>query len=96
MRTPQENINQEFGEWVRVRRVGLKMTQGELAGRVGFDVTYVCKIENEGLVPRPSILEPLCRILGGDLDRCLSVGHVPVADRSRMRALAAMDSEVCS
>lgn len=96
MRTPQESISREFGEWVRVRRVGLKMTQAELADSVGFCVTYVSKIEKEGLIPRPPILEPLCRVLGDELDGCLSVGHVPVAERSRMRILAIIDSQVCS
>ena len=57
-----------FGPRVRTLRKAAKMTQRELAVKVGVDVTYISKMENDRLEHPPSLrtLRDLAAALGAD------------------------------
>lgn len=60
--------NITFGRRVRLLRLSLSLTQRELAERVGVDVTYISKMENDRLEHPPSLraIQDIAAVLGAD------------------------------
>ena len=52
-----------FGDVIKTKRKELKITQRELADRVGVDFTYISKIENDVLLPSEGIIRKMCNVL---------------------------------
>jgi transcriptional regulator with XRE-family HTH domain len=65
-------VELSFGEYIRDLRKQLRLTQRDLASRVGIDVGYISKIEAEK-VPPPSekVIERLASVLGADKDQLM-------------------------
>ena len=67
-----------FNNIVRERRKELKITQRELANRVGVDFTYISKIENDVLLPSEGIIKKICSVLKLDfVDAMLKAMKIP-------------------
>lgn len=68
-----------FGYALREFRRAAKMSQRELANRIGVDFSYISKIENERLPPpsADTIVE-ICRVLGIKPEELLALtGKIP-------------------
>lgn len=79
-----------LGERIRALRRG-RYTQRELAERVGINLTYLSKIENDADVPGEDALRRIADALDADADELLALtGRVPPALRQR----ASEDSRV--
>ncbi|KPV50979.1 hypothetical protein SE17_23820, partial [Kouleothrix aurantiaca] len=52
-----------FGEWVRLRRRALDLSQDELAQRVAYSVATIRKIESDGQRPSRDLAEKLAEPL---------------------------------
>ena len=53
-----------FGDWIKVRRKSLDLTQEDLAGRVGCATSTIKKIELEERRPSREMAERLAQVLG--------------------------------
>ncbi len=62
----------EFGEYLKAVRKRKKISQRELAKRVGVDFTYISKIEN-GIMPAPSeeTIRKIAVVLGEEVDKMI-------------------------
>jgi len=70
-----------FGYALREFRRAAKLSQRELANRIGVDFSYISKIENERLPP-PSAdkIVEICRVLGIRPEELLAlVGKIPTS-----------------
>ena len=68
-----------FGNALRELRRGAKMSQRELANRIGIDFSYISKMENERLPPpsADTIVE-ICRVLDAKPEEILALtGKIP-------------------
>lgn len=80
----------QFGERVRALREARKLTQKELAGRLGVSVSYISKVENEKLhfgdYPSEKFIHKLAAELDTDEDELLLLADkVPSSLRKRIR-----------
>lgn len=80
----------QFGQRVRVLRVGRGLTQQQLADRVGVSTSYICKVENHRLrfgdYPSEKFIHKLAAELGADEDELLLLADkVPASIRSQIR-----------
>ena len=94
-----------FGEKIRSLRRDNKLSQRDLAGRVGLNFTYLSKIENGKLVfagyPSEETILKLAEALGADQDELLLMAEkIPASIRKRViecpdafRVLARLDDE---
>jgi len=63
-----------FGERVRQLRVAMRMSQRDLAERVGVDYTYLSKIENNKMdPPSDKVIRKMAAELGADEEELLSL-----------------------
>ena len=72
-----------FGQALRELRRSKKVTQRDLASRVGVDFSYISKVENSRLPP-PSAdtIVKICQALSAPVDHLLSItGKVPTPVR---------------
>ena len=67
MREKKEPI-QSFGEFIRIKRVSLGLTQHEVAAMAKTTQGYVCKIENGSREPTLTVALQLCEALGLDVN----------------------------
>lgn len=79
----------QFGEQVRALREARKLTQRELADRLGVSVSYISKVENEKLhfgdYPSEKFIHKLATELEADEDELLLLtDRVPPALRQRI------------
>lgn len=80
----------QFGERVREIRESRKLTQKELAERLGVSVSYISKVENEKLhfgdYPSEKFIHKLATELEADEDELLLLSDkVPLSIRKRIR-----------
>lgn len=80
----------QFGERVRALREARKLTQRELADRLGVSVSYISKVENEKLhfgdYPSEKFIHKLASELEADEDELLLLADkVPTSIRKRIR-----------
>lgn len=80
----------QFGERVRSLRLERKLTQRDLAERLGVSVSYISKVENERLhfgdYPSEKFVHKLAAELDADEDELLLLSdRVPEAIRLRVR-----------
>jgi HTH-type transcriptional regulator, competence development regulator len=68
MKSENESEGQKFGRRIRELRKAASLMQRELAERIGVDVTYISKMENDRLEHPPSlrIIQDLARVLEAD------------------------------
>ena len=80
-----------FGQYIQRRRRELRLSQREVAQRLGLDFTYLSKLENSrGEPPGEDTVRKLAAILGVDEEDLLArAGKVP----SDLRARAQRDVE---
>ena len=62
----------QIGKVIRRYRKEKRMTQEEMAGRLGVTASAVNKWENDNSYPDITLLAPIARLLGISLDRLLS------------------------
>lgn len=82
MTTPDRRPYREFGGWLRSRRQARRWTQQELARRLGYDVTYVRKIEWGERRPSDALRVRLAGVLGVPLS--ILPTSVPPTPRHRL------------
>ncbi|MEZ6133946.1 MAG: helix-turn-helix transcriptional regulator [Pirellulaceae bacterium] len=80
----------QFGETVRKLRIGLGLTQQEIAEQTNVSVSYISKVENEKLhfgdYPSEKFIHRLAEVLKADEDHLLLLADkVPAAMRIRIR-----------
>ena len=80
----------QFGERVRLLREAQKLTQRELAERLGVSVSYISKVENERLhfgdYPSEKFIHRLSTELRADEDELLLLtDRVPLSIRKRIQ-----------
>ena len=80
-----------IGQRIRSIRLSRNLTQRELADRVGLNVTYLSRIENDRLdsdqTPRESTLQKIANALETDADELLLLANrIPGSYRSRILA----------
>ena len=80
----------QFGETVRQLRLGLGLTQQEIAEQTSVSVSYISKVENEKLhfgdYPSEKFIHRLAEVLKADEDHLLLLADkVPAAMRMRIR-----------
>ena len=80
----------QFGERVRALREARKLTQRELADRLGVSVSYISKVENEKLhfgdYPSEKFIHKLASELEADEDELLLLADkVPLSIRKRIK-----------
>lgn len=70
---------QTFGEKLRTMRRAAKVTQRELARKVGVDFSYISKLENDRLPPPAAdTILSICKVLDVDSDDLLALtGKLP-------------------
>lgn len=64
MSTPSQRPYRDFGAWLRSRRLARRWTQEELARRLGYDVSYVRKVEWGERRPSDALKVRLAQVLG--------------------------------
>lgn len=78
-----------FGGWLRLKRKESRLTQGELADKVGISTSYVSTLERSqphGLTnapPQPAkhVVISLAKALNTDLDEALlAAGYAPISE----------------
>ena len=74
-----EETQQTFGETIQRLRREHKLTQRELAAKLGIDFTYLSKLENDrGERPSEKLVRELAPRLGADPEELLALaGRVP-------------------
>jgi len=85
----------QFGETVRQLRLGLGLTQQEIAEQTSVSVSYISKVENEKLhfgdYPSEKFIHRLAEVLKADEDHLLLLADkVPAAMRIRIRQRPAL------
>ena len=80
----------QFGERVRQLRTLRKLTQRELAAKIGVSDTYISKVENENLhfgdFPSEKFIHKLADVLDADEEELLLLADkVPETIRKRVR-----------
>lgn len=70
-------MNMKLGEIITEKRKQTKLTQQELADRLGVSNTAVSKWENDINYPDISLIQPLCKILNIDIIKLLSIEEKP-------------------
>ena len=80
----------QFGETVRQLRLGLGLTQQDIAEQTSVSVSYISKVENEKLhfgdYPSEKFIHRLAAVLKADEDYLLLLADkVPAAMRMRIR-----------
>jgi DNA-binding XRE family transcriptional regulator len=74
-RPPRGSVTMTFGEKIRSLRRDKKLSQRDLAGRVGLNFTYLSKIENGKLdfagYPSEGTIVKVAEALGADQDELL-------------------------
>ena len=95
----------QFGDRVRQLRKQQRLTQRELAAKIGVSDTYISKVENENLhfgdFPSEKFIHKLADVLDADEEELLLLADkVPAAIRQRVRerpdafrTLAGLDDE---
>jgi GTP cyclohydrolase I len=79
-----------FGAWLRDRRAELRLSQRELAERLGVTSSWICRVERDEKSLSSESLDGLAALLGLDADVVhLRAGSLP----ERVRAAAAADPE---
>ena len=79
----------DFGTVLKDLRKERRITQRELAERVGVDFTYISKIENGRLENSPSekTIAEIARVLGADVDKLIfQAKKVPEEIREKIAA----------
>lgn len=77
---------QEFGAWLRSRRLARRWTQEELARRLAYDVSYIRKIEWGERRPSEALRVRVCQVLGVPVSSlpgaagAVPAGGVPTAE----------------
>lgn len=56
-----------IGQQIKARRLALKLTQKDVAQKIGKSVTYVAAVERQRTSPTLKSLQPFLDALGGDL-----------------------------
>jgi len=79
-----------FGERVRQLRTQRKMTQRDMAAKIGVSDTYISKVENENLhfgdFPSEKFIHKLADVLDADEEELLLLADkVPAGIRKRVR-----------
>ena len=59
---------QSFGEFIRLRRLQLNLTQHEVADRAGTTQGYLCKVENGVREPTITLALKVCEVLRLDIN----------------------------
>jgi transcriptional regulator with XRE-family HTH domain len=72
-RIEHEEVVERFARRLRELRVGLGMTQAELARRAGVTTTYVSKLESAGAAPGIDLVEKLAIALGIGITELIQV-----------------------
>lgn len=54
---------QSFGEFIKLRRLQLNLTQHEVAARAGTTQGYICKVENGEREPTVTLALKICDAL---------------------------------
>ena len=82
-----------FGEKIRELRKRKRLSQRDLAEKVGIDFTYLSKIENNK-VPPPSnkVISKIARALEADLEKLLTLA--PKFSQKELRKAVAQDARV--
>ena len=80
----------QFGERVRQLRTEQKLTQRDLAAKIGVSDTYISKVENENLhfgdFPSEKFIHKLADVLDADEEELLLLADkVPAGIRKRVR-----------
>lgn len=70
-------MNMKLGEIITEKRKQTKLTQQELADKLGVSNTAVSKWENDINYPDISLIQPLCKILNIDIIKLLSIEEKP-------------------
>jgi transcriptional regulator with XRE-family HTH domain len=70
-------MNIKLGEIIVEKRKQTKLTQQELADKLGVSNTAVSKWENDINYPDISLIQPLCKILNIDIIKLLSIEEKP-------------------
>ena len=98
----------QFGDRVRQLRKQQRLTQRELAAKIGVSDTYISKVENENLhfgdFPSEKFIHKLADVLDADEEELLLLADkVPAGIRKRVRerpeafrTLAGLDDEALS
>jgi len=63
-----------LGDRIRMQRARLRMSQGELAKRIGISLTSMNAIETGNVDPRASRIKKLAEVLGVSTDYLLGHG----------------------
>lgn len=80
----------QFGETVRQLRLGLGLTQQDIAEQTSVSVSYISKVENEKLhfgdYPSEKFIHRLAEVLKADEDHLLLLADkIPAGMRKRIR-----------
>ena len=59
---------QSFGEFIKLRRLQLNLTQHEVAARAGTTQGYICKVENGEREPTVTLALKICDALDLDIN----------------------------
>ena len=82
-----------FGERVRQLRVAMRMSQRDLAERVGVDYTYLSKIENNKMdPPSDKVIRKMAAELGADEEGLLALAAK--VSQGELRETVARDARV--
>ena len=82
-----------FGERVRQLRVAMRMSQRDLAERVGVDYTYLSKIENNKMdPPSDKVIRKMAAELGADEEELLALAAK--VSQEELRETVARDARV--
>src|SRR5260221_8558434 len=79
-------FNGSFGDWLKLRRRALDLTQTELADQVGCSVATIRKIEGDGARPSKQIAERLADVLAISPDERASFVAFPLRTASHLPA----------
>ena len=70
------NLSKQLGLRIKELRKNKKLTQTQLAERIGMETTNLCKLENGGQLPKEENIEKIAKVLDVDIKDLFTFGHL--------------------